>query len=272
MALATRGGKGLMQSDYDAGHGLPSDFPSDPMYGGIYIAGGLCTLLLLAMVAAAVIFFLRGLREKRRTAYDDWPLTLASFVRSHARRAIHPRAERRDDEPQPLFGRGKKAEAKDPVRSVSGAPDMAEASRLPYYVTGLLGGCIALGEAMNKQVKGLNDALDGFKEIKDAVPVSPALAGNGTVINIAVNQTGPNTTVTDPVQTLGGPYGGTAIAGGAPGYPATEPLAISRDANIWMACNKFYEDWNPADVMAAAVRSAQDQLYTRPPEPPRPQA
>ncbi len=261
-----------MQSDYDAGHGLPSDFPSDPSYGGIYVAGGLCTLLLIALVAAAVISFLRGLREKRRTAYEDWPLALAMFVRGHARRAIQPRAERRDDEPDGFFRR-RKAEAKDPVRAVSGAPDMSEAGRLPYYVTGLLGGCIALGEAMNKQVKGLNDALDGFKEVKDAVPgIAPGLAGNGTVINIAVNQTGPHTTVTDPVQTLGGPYSGAAVVGAAPGYPATEPVAISRDANIWMACNKFYEDWNPADVMAAAVRSAQDQLYTRPPEPPRPQA
>lgn len=259
-----------MDSDYDTGHGLPTDFPSDPNYGGLWFTGGLCSLLLLALIIAAVMAFLRGSSAKRRDNYDEWPRSLAGFVRGKAREVVHA-----NDEGAAASGFiggwfgaravGAQGKSRRNARDI----DPARAALLPWYVDRLLGRNIALGEAMNKQIKGLSDALDGFKDIKDAVPAPGAPAAGGTVINIAVNQTGPNGTSGDPVQTLGGPYSGAAVAGGAPGYVMPEPVEIGKNANIWMAYNRFREDWDQPDVMATFIRSAQNQLYTRPPEPPR---
>lgn len=265
-----------MDSDYQTGHGLPTDFPSDPSYGGFYVIGGLSTLLLLAILAAALFGFLNGMREKYRRNYSDWPLAIARFIRRKCNEVIRTRSES-DEHPAidgfwaGLFGQPSRRAA-EPARKNVRDIDYGKAAQVAGYVRALLGSNLKLGKEISGELKGLTEALEGFKEIKDPALV-PGLGGpmtGGAIINIAVNQ-GPQGS-NDPVQVIGGPYGSGAIA--APGAVAPQvlpPIVIDRDANIWLAFNKFRDEWNNPEVMAGVLASAQGQLCIRPADPPKPE-
>lgn len=262
--------------DYQSGHGLPTDFPSDPSYGGFYVIGGLSTLLLLAIIAGALLGFLTGMRDKYRRNYTDWPKQIALFIRRKCNEVIRTKDEREDRAPidglwSNLFGGpSRRAEDRAPRENVRDI-DYAKAGLVAGYVRSLLGNSLKLGKEISGELKGLTEALEGFKEIKDPALV-PGLNGpmnGGAIINIAVNQ-GAQGTV-DPVQVIGGPYTpGGIVMPGATGPQLQPPLAIDRDANIWLAFNKFRDEWNSPDVMAGQLGSAQAQLCVRPAEPPKP--
>ncbi len=272
-----------MDSDYQAGHGLPTDFPSDPTYGGVYLIGGLSTLLLLAILAGALLGFITGMRDKYRANYTDWPRQIALFIKRKCNEVIRTRGEGGEEAGPAGFFPGlfggpvrRSEEARKNVRDI----DYARAGLVAGYVRALLGNSLRLGKEMSGELKGLSEALEGFKEIKDPnAAVVPGLAGpmtGGAIINIAVNQ-GPNGQgANDPVQVIGGPYaagvpyGGIVMPGAAVSPQLQAPLVIDRDANIWLAYNKFRDEWNNPDVMAGQLASAQAQLCVRPVEPPKP--
>ena len=264
-----------MDSDYDGGHGLPSDFPSDPSYGGFYLAGGLLTLVLIALLAAAIVGFLNGQTNRRRTNFDDWPKTIALFIKRKCNEVIRDKSEPEratgDGVMAFLFGdaaRRRDDRGRRDVRDI----DPGRAGRVAGHVRALIGGNLKLGKEINGELKSLSEALEGYREIKDpALVAGVGGAVNGAVINIAVN-TGPSGNgAGDPVQVMGGPYAPGVPAGSSvPAPHLAPPLVIDRQANIWLAFNKFRDDWSHPDVMAGLLKSAQGQVCVRPPDPPRP--
>lgn len=257
-----------MGNDYDTGHGLPSDFPSDPSYGLYFWIGGLLTALLIALVAAAIIGFLRGHSSRRTANFEDWPHRIARFVKRKSEEVVRPaHAEQRQSVPVEgiwavLFGGGRPAEAS--VRRHARDIDEGLAEKVTGIVRSLIGCNLALGKEMSAEIKALTEALEGYKDIKDAAPGAPVPQAGGTVINIAVNPAS-----SEAAQLLPGPYASAAsVVQAAP--QLFESRALSREANIKLAFDKFREDWMNPDVAAAQLKAAQIALCTRPPEPPRP--
>ena len=272
-----------MESDYQSGHGLPTDFPTDPSFGGFYVVGGLSSLLLLAIIAGVLLGFITGMRDKRRDNYEDWPRRMAKFIRRKTNEAIRGKDDEtagamrpfwqsgRDDNPRRGQGPfawlfGSEPEPEDKGRKNVRDINEQKARQATLYVRELLGGSLKLGKEINAEVKHLSEALDGFKEIKDAAPGFGGPMNGGAIINIAVNQ---GVNAADPVQVIGGPY-----APGSPGTPVhaaqLQPaVVVDHDASVWLAFNKFREEWDNVEVSAGIIGAAQSQLCApRAPEPP----
>ena len=234
-----------MQLDYqNDGHGLPSDFPSDPVYHFHFLAWGL-GLLLLALFAAAIIMAFRQAfvkysrleREdaiKERVARVDKALRIAS-------------AGSRDDQ-------------------------MAKAENALAVIDANFSKSLDLSKALNKAMTPLYKALDGVEE-QDAKPGGPLSGGNvmagGTVINIAVNNGQPVTP--EAAAGMPGPYASSVPAPADKDAVKETMSPFERSEALWKAIHKLYGYWRNKTAVTTAFTAAQQQLLNSPFwEPPLP--
>lgn len=242
------GEEGGLQVDYqNDGHGLPSDFPSDPVYHFHFLTWGL-GLLLLALCGAAIIMMFRR-------AYVD-------YSRGTRDKAIEERVALVDKALR-------KASAGDRTEQLQ------KAQVALAVIDANFAKSLALGKELNKAMGPLYKALDGVTE-EDPKANGMMNGGNvmagGTVINIAVNNGQPCTPDSAPL--MPGPYASAVPV--APDAPAVkEKMSPGEQAEaVWKAIHKLYSYWRNRTAVTAAFSAAQQQLLSSPfwEAPPAPEA
>jgi hypothetical protein len=230
------GGGGLQVEYTNDGHGLPSDFPSDPVFPWELMLGVVGLALLALVLGGLFIFFHRLGRQMVERASDDAivkKVDLVSKALSHAARA--PRDQQEDklrlaiEEVDKHFGATLKAAA-----------------------------------GITKAVGGVNTSLEGL--IKKDTPAN-GMFPNGshvhgnTIINIAVNngEIGP-----------GAP--GSPIGAHPAPVPASDIEITPRERReiVWEAVQRLFDYWKFRAAVVAQIRAVRVQLDTSPPwAPPR---
>ncbi|EGF89262.1 hypothetical protein ABI_46100 [Asticcacaulis biprosthecium C19] len=228
-----------MQVDYtNDGHGLPSDFPSDPVFQWDLMLGFVGLVLLALVLAGLFIFFQRLGRQMVLREADDAIVKKSDLISKALSRAA--RAPR--DQQEARLG-----EAVGEIDKHFGATLKAAAD-------------------ISKAVGGVSGALEG---LKDGAPAS-GLFPNGshvhgnTIINIAVNNGemvngGPG----------GGPIGGQPVPASA---PDVEMTPRERHEIVWEAIQRLFDYWKFRSAVVTQLRAVRQQLDHSPSwEAPRPE-
>lgn len=226
------------------GHGLPSDFPSDPVYHFHVLAWGLGLLLLVVFAAAVIMAFRQAFTKYSRLERDEAIKERVARVDKALRLAT---AGSRDDQ-------------------------MQKAEHALAVIDANFASTLTLSKKLNDAMSPLYKALDGVKE-EDAKPGGMMNGGNvmagGTVINIAVNNGQPVLPgAADPAaaqaSTMPGPYASSAPApGDAP--PAKEKMSpFEQSEAIWKAIHKLFNYWKNRTAVTTAFTAAQQQLLNSP--------
>ncbi len=221
-----------MQIDYsNDGHGLPSDFPSDPVFQFDLLFWGLGGLLLLLLLAA-IFFAFYKMAEQR--------------VMSDAQDAISRRVE----------------VVRKVLSEAARAPEDEQEVRLRACVDEIkkqFGSTLKLSADFSKAIGALNTAMDGTREEEykapGGMPVGGALTGN-TIINIAVNQ---GEIVPYP----------QASALATPSEKIAMTVE-EKSETIWKAVQRIFDYWKHRNSVVASLRAVQQQISHSPPwSPPR---
>ena len=236
--------------DYrDDGHGLPSDFPSDPVYHFHLLAWGLGALLLVLFAAAIIMMF--------RRAY-------VTYSRSQREDAIKERVARVDK----ALRTASQGSRDDQIQKAEAAVAAVDANFAQTLV---------LSKALNDAMGPLLKALEGVRE-EDVKPGGMMNGGNvmagGTVINIAVNN-GQPVTPEAAAAAVPGPYASAPAPAVAADGKAAVKEAMSpgeRAEAVWKAIHKLYAYWKNKTAVTTAFTAAQQQLlnspYWEPPQTP----
>lgn len=218
-----------MQVDYTSdGHGLPSDFPSDPIFQWDLMLGFVGLVLLALVLAGLFIFFQRLGRQMVLREADDAIVKKADLVSKALSRAA--RAPRDEQE-------AKLAEAIDEVDKHFGATLTAAAD-------------------INKAMGGINGSLEGLVK-KDTAP-GPGIFPNGshvhgnTIINIAVNNG----------EVSNGSSGASAIGGHPAPAPESDIEITPREKReiVWEAVQRLFDYWKFRSAVVAQLRAVRQQL------------
>lgn len=230
-----------MQVDYtNDGHGLPSDFPSDPIFQWDLMLGFVGLVLLVLVLAGLFIFFQRLGRQMVLREADDAIVKKADLVSKALSRAA--RAPRDQQE-------AKLGEAIEEVDKHFGATLKAAAD-------------------ISKAVGGINGSLEGLVK-KDTAPAN-GLFPNGshvhgnTIINIAVNNG----------EVSNGQPGGAPLGAHPAPAPASDIEITPREKReiVWEAIQRLFDYWKFRSAVVAQLRAVRQQLDHSPSwEPPRPE-
>ncbi|ESQ91982.1 hypothetical protein ABAC460_03535 [Asticcacaulis sp. AC460] len=229
-----------MQVDYtNDGHGLPSDFPSDPVFQWDLMLGFVGLVLLALVLAGLFIFFQRLGRQMVLREADDAIVKKADLVSKALSRAA--RAPRDQQE-------AKLAEAVGELDKHFGAT-------------------LAAAAGVSKAIGAVNTSLEGLTE---GAPQANGLFPNGshvqgnTIINIAVNN-GEMSNGNPGVP----PIGGQPAAAPAPDIEVTPR---ERHEIVWEAIQRLFDYWKFRSAVVAQLRAVRQQLDHSPSwEAPRPE-
>ena len=218
-----------MQIDYsNDGHGLPSDFPSDPVFHLDYLFWGFGGLILLVVLAAVFFLFYKiGEQQVLNESYD----AISRRVEA-VRKMLSDAARAPQDQIEDRL-----------VLCVE------EIKQKQFHRT------LALSEKFGKMQEALNTAIDGTEK-KDykpdaSLPAAANMAGS-TMISIAVN----NSVVG------AGPY---AMAPAA--APLPDKVAMSEDEKreaVWKAVQRIFDYWKHRNSVIASLRAVQLQISQSP--------
>ncbi|ESQ76667.1 hypothetical protein [Asticcacaulis sp. AC402] len=222
-----------MQVDYtNDGHGLASDFPSDPVFPWELLLGVVGLALFLLVLGGLFIFFQRLGQQMAERASDDAivkKVELVSKALSNAARAPRDQQE------------GKLRLAVEEVDKHFGAT-------------------LAAAAGVTKAVGGMNTSLEGLVK-KDTAPAN-GLFPNGshvqgnTIINIAVNN-----------GEIGHGASGSGPIGANPAPVPDSDIEISpreRREIVWEAVQRLFDYWKFRAAVVAQIRAVRVQLDTSP--------
>ena len=217
-----------MQIDYsNDGHGLPSDFPSEPLFRFDLIFWGIGAVL-LALLLAAIFFVFYKMAQRQ--------------VVSEGQDAIAKRAEA----------------VRKVLSEAARAPEEEQEARLRTCVDEInkqFGHTLKLSAEFSKAIGALNTAMDGTRE-EDARPghgfPNGAHVSGNTIINIAVNQG----------EIVPYPHASAPVAAADEKVAMSQE---EKSETIWKAVQRIFDYWKHRNSVVASLRAVQQQINTSPP-------
>lgn len=221
-----------MQREYGQdGHGLPSDFPSDPIFPWEMVLGVLGLFLLAFVLFGLFIFFQRLGRQMVVREYEDAIVKKADLVSKALSDAARATSVHQED---------KLRVAVQVIDDTFGKTLTAAAQ---------------IGGAAGKVTKGVEGKKVIDAKAAGLFPNGAHVHGN-TIINIAVNN--------------GEVAQGAPPAAGAVAEPAPDLTPQEKHEIVWEAIQRIFDYWKYKSSVVAAMRAVRQQLDTSPPwSPPR---